>query len=600
MTTTESLDEHFIVDEIDHASDLKLLGRMMRRQLGRYKLLLVGVVILQAIQTVATLYLPTINANIVDNGIIPGDTGYIWQMGAIMLAITVAQIAFAAGAVYFAARAAMGFGRDVRRVLFHHVANLSTREVGRFGSSSLITRITNDVQQIQMLVLMTCTVLVAAPITMVGGVLLALQQDVQLTGLLLVGIPLLLGVVGFLIVKLVPEFQRMQGWIDRVNLVLREQLLGIRVVRAFTREPEEVERFAGANGDLTATSLRVGRLMAYMLPAIMLILNGSSVAALWIGGDRIGDGDLQVGQLIAFLSYLVQILAAVMTATFMAILVPRAAVSAQRIEEVLATKSSIVDAAQPNTNLPDRVCTLEFSDVGFQYPGAEGPVLSGITFTARRGETIAIVGGTGSGKTTLVNLIPRLFDATHGSVSVDGVEVRDVGLAALRDRIGLVPQKPFLFSGSIASNLRLADRHATDEQLWAAIGVAEAQSFVDDSPSGLDAPIAQGGTNVSGGQRQRLAIARALVHRPSIYVFDDSFSSLDLATDARVRAGLAGYTDDAIVVIVGQRISSIRDADQILVLDSGRQVGLGTHDRLLVDCPTYVEIVDSQLKEEAA
>jgi len=570
---------------------------MLAHRLGPYKKLLAAVLVLQTLQTFATLVLPTLNANIVDNGIIPGDTGYIWRIGGIMLAVTVVQVVLAGGAVYFAARAAMGFGRDVRHHLFHHVGNLSTREVGRFGSSSLITRITNDVTQVQMLVLMSCTMLVTAPITMVGGVVLALQQDVQLTSLLVVSIPLLLGAVGFLISKLVPQFQQMQGLIDRVNLVLREQLIGIRVVRAFTREPQETARFGEANQDLTSTSLRVGRLMAYFSPIVMLILNGSSVAALWIGGSRIGAGDLQIGQLIAFLSYLVQILAAAMTAVFVAVMLPRAAVSAQRIQEVLTSKPSITTPPTPK-ELPEQITALRLDNVGFRYEGADQPVLSGVSFVANQGQTTAIIGSTGSGKTTLINLIPRLFDVTEGSVTLDGIDVRSVDLQALRSHIGLVPQKPFLFSGTIASNLRLADEHASEATLREALRVAEAQSFVDDDELGLEAPITQGGSNVSGGQRQRLAIARALVHKPNVYIFDDSFSSLDLATDAQVRAGLRSYTEDAIVVIVGQRIASIKDAHQIVVLDAGRQVGLGTHEELLQTCPTYVEIVDSQHRQD--
>lgn len=585
--------------EEQESSDLAILWRLLGRYLRKYTMLLVAIGVLQLAQTIATLYLPTLNANIIDQGIAQNDTGYIWRIGGVMMAITVVQVGFAAGAIYLAARAAMAFGRDVRRALFHHITGLSTREVGQFGGASLITRVTNDVQQTQMLVLMTCTVLVTAPITMIGGVVLALQQDVELTALLLVSIPLLLVGVGAIIVKLIPQFQQMQRRIDRVNTVLREQLTGVRVVRAFTREPNEIERFGTANADLTRTSLRVGRLMAYMSPVVLLVLNGSSVAALWLGGSRIGDGDLQVGQLIAFLSYLIQILSAVMMATVMAVMIPRAAVSAQRIDEVLSTTTSIVDPASP-TPMSDRIAEIRFDGVDFRYPGAEDPVLTDISFTARKGETTAIIGGTGSGKTTLINLIPRLFDATAGMVTVDGTDVRDIAIEQLRERIGFVPQKPFLFSGTIASNLRLADRNADDARLWEAVRVAQAKGFVDDSPAGLDAPIVQGGSNVSGGQRQRLAIARALVHEPSVYVFDDSFSSLDLATDARVRSGLRRYTSDGIVVIVGQRVSSIKDADQILVLDNGAQVGLGTHDELLETCPTYAEIVASQRTEEAA
>jgi len=576
-----------------------MLNRLLRTYLLRYRNLLVAVVVLHFGQTMATLYLPTLNADIVDKGIVTGDTAYIWRTGSVMLLVTLVQITLAIGATYFGSRVAMGFGRDVRGGLFHQVTGYSAQEVGHFGAPSLITRITNDVQQVQMFVLMACTMAAAAPIAIVGGVIMALREDPGLTLILAVSVPALAIGVGIVVFKMVPQFQDMQVRIDRLNQVLREQITGIRVVRAFAREPDEVERFGVANADLTATSLRAGRLMAFFFPIVLVVLNLSSVAAVWLGATRIGDGDMQIGSLIAFLSYLVQILMSVMLATFVVSLVPRAAVCAERIQEVLDTDSSVVPPTDPVTEVARRG-ELELRDVGFHYPGAEAPVLCDITLHARAGQTTAIIGSTGSGKTTLLNLIPRLFDTTSGSVLVDGVDVRELDPELLWSRIGLVPQKPFLFTGTVASNLRHADPDATDEDLWAALEVAQARSFVAAMPGGLDAPIAQGGSNVSGGQRQRLAIARALVRKPSIYLFDDSFSALDLATDARLRAALGPVTADATVVIVAQRVSTIATADQILVLEDGEQVGLGTHEELLETCPTYIEIVASQATAEAA
>ena len=576
-----------------------MLNRLLRTYLLRYRNLLVAVVVLHFGQTMATLYLPTLNADIVDKGIVTGDTAYIWRTGSVMLLVTLVQITLAIGATYFGSRVAMGFGRDVRGGLFHQVTGYSAQEVGHFGAPSLITRITNDVQQVQMFVLMACTMAAAAPIAIVGGVIMALREDPGLTLILAVSVPALAIGVGIVVFKMVPQFQDMQVRIDRLNQVLREQITGIRVVRAFAREPDEVERFGVANADLTATSLRAGRLMAFFFPIVLVVLNLSSVAAVWLGATRIGDGDMQIGSLIAFLSYLVQILMSVMLATFVVSLVPRAAVCAERIQEVLDTDSSVVPPTDPVTEVARRG-ELELRDVGFHYPGAEAPVLCDITLHARAGQTTAIIGSTGSGKTTLLNLIPRLFDTTSGSVLVDGVDVRDLDPELLWSRIGLVPQKPYLFTGTVRSNLRHADPDATDEDLWAALEVAQARSFVAAMPGGLDAPIAQGGSNVSGGQRQRLAIARALVRKPSIYLFDDSFSALDLATDARLRAALGPVTADATVVIVAQRVSTIATADQILVLEDGEQVGLGTHEELLETCPTYIEIVASQATAEAA
>jgi ATP-binding cassette subfamily B protein len=545
----------------------------------------------------AALYLPFINGDIIDKGVLLGDNHYIWTRGSLMLVVTLCQVGFAVTAVYFASRAAMGFGRDVRASLFHTVTDFSSREVAGFGAPSLITRITNDVQQVQMLVQMTCTLLIAAPFMVVGGVIMALREDVGLSSLLIFSVPILLLVVGNVVLRMVPQFQRMQERIDTVNRILREQITGIRVVRAFVREPDEARRFGVANDELTDTSLIAGRLQALMFPTVLLVLNVSSAAAVWIGGDRISGGQIQVGALIAFLSYLVQILMSLMMATFMVVLVPRAAVCAERIQLVLDTPSTVRQPQQPVRVLPERGL-LQLRDVGFHYPGAAEPVLSGITFTVRAGETTAIIGSTGAGKTTLLNVIPRLFDVTSGQVLVDGVDVRELDMHVLWERIGLVPQRPYLFSGTVASNLRYGDPDATDEDLWRALEVAQGRDFVSAMPGGLSAPIEQGGTNVSGGQRQRLAIARALVRKPDIYLFDDSFSALDLATDARLRSALVPITRGAAVVIVAQRVSTIVNADQILVLEDGRGVGLGTHAELLATCPTYAEIVESQQHQQ--
>jgi ATP-binding cassette subfamily B multidrug efflux pump len=513
--------------------------------------------------------------------------------------VTLVQVVFSVGAVYFGARAAMGFGRDIRRNIFHQVTGYSAKEVNRFGAPSLITRITNDVQQVQMLVVMGCTMLVAAPLTMIGGVFLALREDVHLSGLLLVSVPVLVIAVSSVVTRMVPQFRLMQERIDSVNRILREQIIGIRVVRAFVREPDEVTRFGGANDELTHTSLVAGRLMACMFPTVMLVLNTSMVAAVWIGGNRIAAGHMEIGSLVAFLSYLIQILTSVMMATFVMIMVPRASVCADRIAEVLDLDTSVVPAAQPVAAVATRGL-LELRGVGFHYPGAEEPVLRDISFVARAGQTTAIIGSTGAGKTTLLHLVPRLFDATTGAVLVDGVDVRDLAPELLWQRIGLVPQRPYLFSGTVASNLRFGDSDATDDELWEALTIAQAADFVRAMPGGLEARIEQGGTNVSGGQRQRLSIARALVHKPEIYLFDDSFSALDLATDARLRAALAPHTADSTVLIVGQRVSTIARADQIIVLEDGAIVGLGTHHELLASCPTYAEIVASQITEEEA
>jgi len=576
-----------------------MLIRLLREYLRPYSRALIAVVALQLVSTMASLYLPSLNADIIDKGVVNGDTGYIVATGGWMLAVTLAQITCQIAAVYFGARAAMAFGRDLRSAVFHRVGTFSAREVNHFGAPSLITRNTNDVQQVQMLVLMSSTLMVGAPIMCVGGIIMALRQDVGLSWLMLVSIPVLVVSIGLIVVRMVPQFRAMQARIDIVNRVLREQLSGIRVVRAFVREGDERDRFAGANRALTDTALRVGRLMVLIFPIVMLILNGSSVAVLWFGAARVDSGEMQIGALTAFLMYLMLILTSVMMATFMAIMIPRAAVCADRIGEVLDTDSSVIPPPNPVREVRSRA-ELELRDVEFRYPGAAEPVLRDISFKATRGKTTAIIGSTGAGKTTMVSLVARLFDATGGAVLIDGVSVRDLDPEMLWNRIGLVPQKSYLFTGTVASNLRYGNPKATDEELWDALEVAQAKDFVEAMPGGLEAPIAQGGTNVSGGQRQRLSIARALVRQPEIYLFDDSFSALDLATDARLRAALRPRTADAAVVIVSQRVSTIADADQIVVLDNGIVVGLGRHEDLVDTCPTYLEIVQSQLAAEPA
>jgi ATP-binding cassette subfamily B protein len=575
------------------------LRRLLGSHLGPYRSTLLIVVGLQAVQTFATLVLPTLNADIIDRGVLTGDHAYIWRTGAVMLAFSLVQIVFAAAAVRFGARVAMGFGRDIRRDLFHQVTGFSAREVGDFGAPSLITRITNDVQQVQMLVVMAATMMIAAPLMMVIGLVMALREDVGLSVVLIVAVPAAVVILGLVIVRMVPAFQLMQVRIDRINAVLREQISGMRVVRAFVREPEEARRFAVANAEVTEVALRSGRLMSSMFPTVNLIINVSSLGVLWVGADRVAQGDLQIGSLVAYLTYLIQILMAVVMVTFMVSMIPRAGVAAERIVEVLDTESSVRPPTDPVRAVAERA-TLEFRRVGFQYPGAEAPVLRDVSFRVGPGQTTAIIGSTGAGKTTLVNLVSRLFDATTGAVLVDGVDVRTLAPELLWGKVGYVPQRAYLFSGTVASNLRFGRPDATDGELWEALEIAQAAGFVQAMPDGLASPIAQGGSNVSGGQRQRLAIARALVVRPEIYVFDDSFSALDLATDARLRAALAPRTADAAMLLVAQRVSTIRDADQIIVLEDGDVVGRGTHDELTVTCSTYAEIVDSQLTEGAA
>jgi ATP-binding cassette subfamily B multidrug efflux pump len=574
-----------------------VLIRLMRTYLRTYRPWLILVLIFQTVQSMATLILPALNANIIDNGALKGDTSYIWTFGAIMLGVTFVQVSFAIAATFFGARSAMGFGRDVRRDLFHTVIGYSAREVGQFGAPSLITRITNDVTQVQVFVLMSLTLFVTAPIMIIGGVILAVREDGPLSLILLVAVPILLLSVGQVALRMHPQFTKMQDRIDRVNQVLREQISGMRVVRAFVREPDETVRFGTANADLTETSLKTGRMMAVMFPAVLLTINISSVAAVYFGADRINSGQMQVGALVAFLSYLIQILMAVMMGTFVLMMGPRASVCAKRIQEVLRTSSSVVAPQHGVTELPGAM-SLELRNAEFAFPGAEQPVLRDINFRVEAGETLAIIGSTGSGKTALLNLIARLFDATGGQVLIGGVDVRELDRKLLERLIGFVPQKPFLFSGTVASNVRFGNQAATDAEVWEALEVAQARDFVEAKPDQLESPIAQGGTNVSGGQRQRLAIARALAHKPAIYLFDDSFSALDLATDARLRAALGPVTTEAVTVVVAQRVSTIVRADQILVLEEGRIVGLGTHRELLESCPTYQEIVESQFVAE--
>jgi ATP-binding cassette subfamily B protein len=577
----------------------RVLIRLLRTYLRPYKKPIGLLVALQLLQTSATLYLPTLNADIIDNGVVKGDTGYILALGALMIGVSVVQVLCNIGAVFYGARTAAALGRDVRADIFGRVQSFSAREVGHFGAPSLITRTTNDVQQVQMLVLMAFTLMVSAPIMCVGGIVMALGQDVPLSAVLLAVVPVLGICVSLIVKRMRPLFRTMQERLDTVNRVLREQITGNRVIRAFVRDEYEKGRFRGANQELTDVSMSTGRLMALMFPTVMTVVNVSSVAVVWFGAQRIDSGAIQIGALTAFLAYLMQIVMAVMMATFMFMMVPRAEVCAERIQEVLDTDSSVVPPLAPVTELRGRG-RLEVRGVDFRYPGAEEPVLRGIDLVARPGETTAIIGSTGSGKSTLLGLVPRLFDVTGGEVLVDGVDVRELEPALMARTVGLVPQKPYLFSGTVATNLRYGKPDASDEELWQALETAQAADFVRGLEGGLNAPIAQGGTNVSGGQRQRLAIARTLVQRPEIYLFDDSFSALDYATDAALREALARETSGATVVIVAQRVSTIRDADRIVVLDEGRVVGAGSHHELMEGNETYREIVLSQLTEAEA
>jgi ATP-binding cassette, subfamily B, multidrug efflux pump len=576
-----------------------VLTRLLRTYLRRYRGQVAVVVALLVVQTVGNLYLPNLNADIINNGVVKGNIGYIVRTGVVMLAIALLVGVVAIVAVYWASRVAMGTGADIREAVFTRVQGFSAAEMNRFGTPSLITRNTNDIQQIQLFLQMALTMMVIAPIMCVGGIILAVHEGAALSPLLAVAVPVMAAFIIVVLILVVPQFRSMQVKIDRINQVLREQITGVRVIRAFVRGQSEEQRFGEANASLTATTLRVNRIFALTLPAMMVILNLSSVAVLWFGGRLVSDGSIPIGNLTAFLAYILQILISVMMAVMMVILLPRAVASAERVEQVLQTGSDIADPAR--LVKPAQVTGLvEFDHVSFGYLGSERPVLEDLCFALLPGETSAIIGGTGSGKTTLLELIPRFFDATSGTVLVNGVDVREQALEELWTSIGLVPQAAFLFSGTVASNLRLGKPEAGDAELWRALEIAQARDFVAAMPGGLDAPIDQGGTNVSGGQRQRLSIARALVKQPRLYLFDDCFSAVDAATDARLRAALRLATRDAAVVIVAQRVSTIMHADRIIVLDRGRIAGMGTHSELLVSCDPYREIVVSQLGEEAA
>ncbi len=573
--------------------------RLLRQFLQPYRRTLVFIIVLLSIQALGQLYLPNLNASIINNGVLKGDTDYILRTGAFMLLVTALFTIAGVTAVYYSARTAMRFGRDVRRSIFERVQGFALREVNEFTAPSLITRNTNDVQQIQMLVVMALTTMISAPIVAIGGVLMAMHEDLRLSALLLVVIPLLLFVIGAIVFRAVPQFQVMQERIDRINLVLRENLSGIRVIRAFVRNRYERERFAEANDALTDTSLRVQRLFALMMPSLSLILNLAVVGVLWFGGQLVNDGSLQIGNLTAFIAYVMQILTSVMMAVMIVVMVPRAAASAERIQEVLDTEPAIVEPEHPSLIIPT-IGLVEFRDVDFLYPGAEQPVLQNVSFTCRPGQVTAIVGSTGVGKTTAINLMSRLYDVSSGQVLVDGVDVRDLSFESLWAAFGAVPQKAFLFRGTIESNLKFGKPEATEEQMWAALETAQAADFVRELQGGLQARIDQGGANLSGGQRQRIAIARALIRQPLIYIFDDSFSALDFTTDARLRSALREQTTHATVIIVAQRVSTVMQAEQIVVLDDGRVEGIGTHQELMADCETYREIVFSQLSATEA
>jgi ATP-binding cassette subfamily B protein len=576
-----------------------MLRKLIMRYIRPYIPWLVGVLLLQLVAAVCSLYMPTLNADIIDKGVAVGDTHYIWQRGGIMLLVGFAQALGQVAAAYCGGRASMSFGRDARGGLFDHVLNFSTREVKQFGAPTLITRNTNDILQVQQVLFMSCTFMVSAPIMAIGGVIMALQQDVALSWIILVAVVVLGAVMALLMTRMVPLFRRNQVQLDSINRVLREQISGIRVIRAFVREKFEDRRFNDVNSGLMGLGYKIGSLFAVAFPLVNLVMNGSSSAVMWFGGIRVDNGDMQVGQLTAFLNYLIQILISVMMATMMFIMIPRAQVSAGRIMDVLNTDSTVLPPQNPVEQLPESG-HVKFQDVAFSYPGAKRPVISGLDFELKPGTTTAVIGAIGSGKTTLVNLVPRLYDATEGAVLVDDINVKDIDPDVLWARVGFVPQKAYLFSGTVASNLRYGNPDATDDEMWKALEVAQADDFVKGMDGQLEAEIAQGGTNVSGGQRQRLSIARALIKQPEILVFDDAFSALDVATDARLRAALKDYAHNAAVLIVAQRVSSIMTADQILVLDRGTIVGKGTHEELLQTCPTYQEIVKSQMNAAEA
>jgi ATP-binding cassette subfamily B protein len=577
-----------------------MLYRLVRTYLTPYAAMLGVLLVLQLVATLASLYLPSLNGRIIDEGVAVGDTTFILKTGVLMLVVSFVQIIATIGATRIGAQSSASLGREVRSSVFTRVGQFSAQELSRFGAPTLVSRSTNDITQVQQVTYMFLAIMVSAPIMMVGGIFMALREDLGLSWLVAVAVPALGVAIGLIIAKMVPHFRSMQTAVDSVNRILREQITGLRVVRAFVREDVERERFAVANRTYTGTALAVGKLMALAFPVVMIIFNASTVAVLWFGAHRIDNAQMEIGSLTAFMSYLIQILMSVMMATFMAMMIPRATVSAGRIQEVLDTDSSVHAPADPVV-IPPGPVAVELRGVTFAYPGAESPVLREVSLRAEPGTTTAIVGSTGAGKTTLVGLVPRLHDVTTGQVLVGGVDVREAEPEDLWSHIGLVPQRPYLFTGTVASNLRYGDPHATDGELWAALEVAQADAFVRAMPEGLESPIAQGGTNVSGGQRQRLAIARALVSKAGIYLFDDAFSALDVATDARLRAAMRPVTRDAVVIVVAQRVSSIIHADRIVVLDDGLVVGNGTHAELLESCPTYVEIVESQqAMEEAA
>lgn len=580
-----------------------MLARVLRAHLHPYRRSIALVMVLQVLQASATLYLPTLNADLINNGVVAGDTGYVLRAGGVMVAVTLLQVGCAVAAVYAATGTATALGRDLRAAVFGAVQRFSAREVGRFGAPSLITRTTNDVEQVQMLVQMGFTMVVVAPITGVGALLMALNQDVPLSLSLLIALPVLAGAVALLLRAMGPLFRSMQGRVDQVNRVVREQITGIRVIRAFVRDEEERRRFARTNAGLLDVALRLGWLQPLMMPTVLIVTEFAGVAVVWFGGHRVAAGAMEIGSLLAYLQYLAQLLGAVMMATAAFLMAPRAKVCAERITEVLDTVPSVAPPREPVRALPAvsrEGGPVELRNVSFGYPGAEEPVLREVNLVARPGRITAVVGSIGAGKTTLVSLVPRLFDVSGGAVLIAGTDVRDLDRTALARLVGLVPQQPFLFSGTVASNLRFGDPEASDSDLWHALEVAQARDFVEAMPGRLDAPIGQGGTNVSGGQRQRLAIARALVARPRIYLFDDAFSALDHATDAALRAALAEETRGATVLIVAQRVSTIRHADRIAVLEEGRVTGTGTHDELMKTDRTYREIVLSQLTEQEA
>lgn len=576
-----------------------MLTRILRQYLRPYKRNVSFVLLLLLIQAIANLYLPSLNADLINNGVAKGNLGYIWRVGATMMGASVMVLIASLILAYLSARVAMAFGRDLRKGVFSSVEAFSERELNHFGAPSLITRNTNDVQQVQMVLFMGLTMMVSAPITGIGAVIMALRMNVRLSGLLLAAVPLMAILISILLRRVVPLFRTMQFKIDRINLVLREQISGIRVIRAFVKTRHEEGRFAAANSDLMNTTLKVTRTFAIMFPSLTLILNLSSVAVIWFGGKLVDTGQMPIGNLTAFLAYIMQILMSVMMAVMMSLMIPRAAASAERIQEVMDTRSSVVELINPK--IPEsKTGRVQFRNVEFRYPGAEQAILSEVSFTAEPGQLTAIVGSTGSGKSTLLNLIPRFIDATSGSVFIDGVDVRDQSLEEVWSGIGLVPQRAYLFGGSIAENLRYGDPEASDDALWHALEIAQARDFVEEMPEKLAYEVSQGGTNLSGGQRQRLSIARAIVKNPRIYLLDDSFSALDFTTDSKLRSALSVQASAATLIVIAQRVSTILGADQIIVLENGNIVGIGIHHELMQKCATYREIVLSQLSPDEA